>query len=368
MEASRVRIRGGLLAGVCAALVAGVLYPFEIAPPNGVERLATDDGLLFEGAGIAYSRTVLAEGGPLSELTVELWMVELSDPQNWGAREILSLFDGAHAPPFALGARGRRVFFFSRFEQPGPGDWYEQLLLDQRLEPETAHFLAASYGSEEIALYLDGAPVARRPSVATGPLRFSGRVVLGNAPDGRRGWWGAAKGVAIFGRALAGDEIARHGAAVAAGGVSALRGEPDLVALLPLGAERGAAPADGLAAAGGIEIPARFAPLPRSMLRLPFDDVPGRRPSARDAVGNVLLFLPVGFLAHRLRGGRAGLGIGLGVVVLGGLASLGLELTQLFIPDRQASSVDVLCNTLGTAAGVAIAHGLASAGSRGILR
>lgn len=75
------------------------------------------------------------------------------------------------------------------------------------------------------------------------------------------------------------------------------------------------------------------------------------RPSLTDIVGNVFLFIPFGFLMHlflRQRGVAAALPL---TVAAGMLLSLGIEFTQLFIPNRNTALHDLVNNTAGSAVG-----------------
>lgn len=62
----------------------------------------------------------------------------------------------------------------------------------------------------------------------------------------------------------------------------------------------------------------------------------------RDALANVLLFLPVGFLF------RLGQGRPRGAILLGAAISAGIEAGQFFIPGRTPSVVDIAMNTVGS--------------------
>ena len=65
----------------------------------------------------------------------------------------------------------------------------------------------------------------------------------------------------------------------------------------------------------------------------------------RDALANVLLFLPIGFL-YCLGQGRPR-----NAILLGAVISALIESVQFFIPGRTPSAVDLLMNTLGSAVG-----------------
>jgi len=71
-----------------------------------------------------------------------------------------------------------------------------------------------------------------------------------------------------------------------------------------------------------------------------------------DFIINILLFLPVGFL-YRLSTRQRG------AFLLGAAISICIEITQLFIPVRTSSAIDLLANTLGAGLG-AMAHDMIS--------
>jgi VanZ family protein len=76
----------------------------------------------------------------------------------------------------------------------------------------------------------------------------------------------------------------------------------------------------------------------------------------RDACINIAIYLPVGILGHFVfaRGDRLLLKF-IGPITLGFMVSFGIETVQLFTPHRVTSARDLILNTLGTAAGVAVA-------------
>lgn len=86
-------------------------------------------------------------------------------------------------------------------------------------------------------------------------------------------------------------------------------------------------------------------------LAFPDDVAFSTRLGPRDALANVLLFFPVGYLY------RLGLGRRDGAILLGLFISGGIEVVQLFIPGRTPSLVDVAMNTLGAWLG-ALLHDL----------
>lgn len=79
-----------------------------------------------------------------------------------------------------------------------------------------------------------------------------------------------------------------------------------------------------------------------------------------DILINIFAYLPLGFLAAlsmpRLRGGTAVVA----ATSIGAALSLSMETLQVFVPGRIASVLDLLTNTAGSLAGVALAQSLGS--------
>lgn len=71
---------------------------------------------------------------------------------------------------------------------------------------------------------------------------------------------------------------------------------------------------------------------------------------------NIVLFVPFGALAvYAVPLRRPAAASTLMIIAAGCLASTAIELTQRFVPGRVSAVSDVIANTLGTAAGVAVA-------------
>ena len=80
----------------------------------------------------------------------------------------------------------------------------------------------------------------------------------------------------------------------------------------------------------------------------------------RDTVINVLLYVPLGAAAYLTAARRLGKAASLGLALLLGTAlSCGIEFAQIFDRLRTASAFDILCNSLGTAAGATLAFAYA---------
>lgn len=103
--------------------------------------------------------------------------------------------------------------------------------------------------------------------------------------------------------------------------------------------------------------------------RTPFHNAEGRRMSGSDTLGNLLLFLPVGFCLHGWRmARRKNHAVSfIPTVVAAGLFSLSIELFQLLLSDRFTSINDVMNNSLGAFGGAWLARRYYLSGLQAIL-
>jgi hypothetical protein len=96
-----------------------------------------------------------------------------------------------------------------------------------------------------------------------------------------------------------------------------------------------------------------------NILAWPDWDVQKRAALTKDMIVNVLGFVPLGFLfavwLEQITRWRRWSSY-LFAILLGGLISLGMEVTQAYIPARDSSLIDVLCNITGAILGVTGFH------------
>jgi VanZ family protein len=74
-----------------------------------------------------------------------------------------------------------------------------------------------------------------------------------------------------------------------------------------------------------------------------------------DLLLNVVLFLPLGFLLHRLSAGRVGVRR---IAMVAAAFSLGIEVAQIFLPNRYPTASDVVANCLGGGLGALASRSL----------
>jgi len=222
------------------------------------------------------------------------------------------------------------------------------------------HFVTVTFNESEKALYIDGELIEKRKTVtgATSFDGFSGRLLLGNTPRGSRGWMGEIQGLAVYDRILSSKDVARHFAISRKEGMRSLLRESGLRALYPFDEGSGNIAVDLVNDPVVIHIPAKYAPFQETFFQYPGDNMRILSGWIKDSLLNIFFFVPLGSLLiviFFLKGIKTSDAVSGAVIIMAsGLLSLSIEITQLYMPDRFASIMDVLCNMLGAGLGVMI--------------
>jgi VanZ family protein len=189
--------------------------------------------------------------------------------------------------------------------------------------------------------------------------RLNGRLILGNAAEGKHPWTGNLSGLAIFNRALGASEVAQHYAVWTSHQAEHLAAESGLAALYRFDEGNGQWANDLSTNRHRLLIPERYDVLRKRVLELD----PIQMSDLNDIAINILGFMPFGFIVFGYRRLAKPDGRGWNVVwavCAGAAISLAIELTQGWLPNRTSSTTDLLTNTLGTFLGALLARKMQS--------
>jgi hypothetical protein len=367
-----------------AALVASLaaiayfgLSPFDFDPENRIEWIpvvaAASDasggtisadpgtgGLRFRGEAIAYSDGTLMWPAGAGALSIEVWLKPSAEPHTHLAR-ILALYDEEELPVLSIDQWLSALIIRDRFTTTQGEMTYREHGLLKQLEKGKAHYLALTSDAAGTSVYLDGEPVpmdSKAPIISAGE-RVGGQLVLGNGARGNQEWQGELYSVALYSRLLSSQEIAEHARGAT---VSELWRRGNLLALYTLNEGVGDVAQDSsavdtrgfTAAAPSIRVPAEFQPLRRTILHWTRANERSYGWYVQDLALNIAGFVPTGFLLAylmRRRGHRGTALLLISAACFGGAVSLGIELTQVWIPSRVSSLNDLSANILGAFVG-----------------
>jgi VanZ like protein/concanavalin A-like lectin/glucanase superfamily protein len=352
------RRTAGLIAVAIAAVLLTVgLWPFAFRLPNRVNWLKDRAGLSFQPDGIAYDPKAAdwSGGGPPNQpaaFTMELWLEPGHVPAT-DLFDILTIDDGGSPPEIML------------FQ------WRTELLLRVRdgasqrgsrevgpsgvLTEQTRRFITVTVDPAGTSFYSNGSLLKYYPGFTLPNSQLNGRLILGNAAEGKHPWTGNLFGLAIFNRTLDASEVAQHYALWTNHQAGQLAAESGLAALYCFDEGNGQWANDLSIHRHRLLIPERYEVLRKRVLELD----PIGMSDLDDIAVNILGFMPFGFIVYRYRRLAKPDGRGWNIawaVCAGATISLAIELTQAWLPNRSSSINDLITNTLGTFLGALLAR------------
>jgi hypothetical protein len=358
------RICGVLFLCMLPALFVAGLWPFDfqaenhasILPDTGGVRFevsstslrADPGGLLFTPSALSYPAGAARQKGASIEIRLRA-SSELSSC----LKRIVEFRGAADAWAFSIGQW--RSFFIARAFIPGrPEDTPKREIgVRGALEAGREGFVTVTSGPEGTALYLDGNLVGQNQALhLPGETQtFDGaRLYFGNSPDLACAWSGDIYEFALYGGVVTASEVRESSRRRAyeppgCGG----HARDTAVACYRFDAPGGEIISDLSGTGNDLRMPSRLA-FKRNFL----EPIQLGRLNFADVLLNILGFIPLGFLWFRWVEGEFGRRPGKAVLtaaLCGFAISLAIETTQVLLPSRVSSQMDVVCNTLGALLG-----------------
>jgi VanZ like family len=323
-----------LCALVLAVILTAGLWPF-LPPKNQVSWAHDRNGIHFGGRGIVYGPGLPLRSGPAEtdSCAVEIWLQPEAAPESGG----LAAFRSATHSFWIVqagSALGLRLLnqgsIGGRWYHPGPR-------VKDVFRPGEPVLIAISSNGTTTNVFVDG--------VLTQSIDFPlvARNLQGEFQS--RDWEGQLFGIATYERVLSPADVLRHYESWTRRGLPESPSSTDVFAMY-LFDERGGRVIHNKAGLGpDLYIPGRY----RNPLRLLVAERP-RLSKWREILLNIAGFVPLGFFFYAyLSLGRSP---ALVTVLTGFAISLGIEVSQSFLPYRNSDLVDLVTNTLGTVVGV----------------
>jgi VanZ family protein len=349
---------------MAAGLLMVGLWPFAFQPPNRVGWLKGRAGLSFQPDSLAYDpeSTDWSAGGLPDQpaaFTMELWLEPGQVPGN-NVFHVLTIDDG-RLPSGTVLCQWQTELLL-RIRDPVSGR-VREVGTTGTLAKQTPRFITVTVDPSGTTYYLNGSRLSHFPAFVVPNSRLNGRLILGDAATGKHPWTGNLLGLAIFNRALDASEVARHYELWTSHQAEHLAAESNLAALYLFDEGNGQWAKDLSTNRHRLLIPERYQVLRKRVLELPWGPAPINMSDLDDIVINILGFLPFGFIVFWYRrlvkpGGRVGNVVW--AVCAGAMLSLVIELTQVWLPNRDSSATDLFCNTLGTLLGALLARKMQS--------
>ena len=332
------------------------LWPFDLNPFNQVFWLKKEPGVRFSGPGHLHTGGDLAGAFPGRSISLEMGLRPAAEPNN-RLPYILSFWDGRRQELFLIGQWKDSPAIRVRTSRPDVPRGYRERGKDQVLVKNRMVFITLTSSPEGTTLYVDGAMAKTFPGfplLEDGPAGPS-VLVLGNSAIGKSYWDGDLLGLALYNRALSDREVRENHSRWVRRDYSSLKNGLGLIGLYPFTEGQGNSVGNLADGAHPLLKPAVFHPLQKVILEWPTKEELKRWSFYQDVAVNILGFIPAGFFFAlwllrftRLPFLRAGI---VTLVLVSGI-SLGIELTQVYLPSRNSEASDLIFNILGTLIGL----------------
>ena len=241
-------------------------------------------------------------------------------------------------------------------DEPGEEKRFREIGVTKALLAGKTRFVTISSDEKGSTIYLGGEPVGRFPnlSLIAEEASITGRTMLvGNSPEATGPWFGDLFGLAVYNRAMTEDQVLQGFRWWTQTEPRPLPSQDMVVALYTLSEGSGTRVHSSIGSSNSLLLPSRLTFEQRILiplkLSLQIEDY-----NLKDIIVNILGFIPLGFLfslwlirVRKLSIWQACIF----AIVTGFFVSLAIELLQGYLPVRESSQMDLVCNTLGAILG-----------------
>lgn len=349
-------LRAAIILILAVFLFAG-LYPFNFFPTNQVSWLHPR-GLAFRGYGEVRGQW----SAPLPNAadsnidsdgtTIELWVTCWQDGPN--ISDLVSVYQSPQREPFAIEQSGADLVVAGVLRNPQGQRISRHMTIDGSLHTGNRRFITIATNPSGTVLYLEGEPQKTYQGLELEVQNLTGTVLLGQTPNGHQEWRGDIRGLAIYSKMLNADEVASDYNAWRQGDLPELQKRAPKFAIYLFDEGSGTVVHNQGNLWENLTIPRELTALNPTVLA-----VPTRRDltDVSDVSLNLLGFIPFGGLLTlywKNKGWKNTKAVLLAVIV-GFTVSLVIELSQVFLPSRDSSLLDLVNNTLGNGLGAILA-------------
>lgn len=361
-----VAFYGVIFFAICVGMLITGLWPYDFRPLNNVMWLGDRNGINFYGYGtVISSNSWNKEQNSLFQdksVSIEIWLRPLTETGSLPS--ILTLYDEKTPDIIFIGQWRTHLAIRSRTDDlvaSKPGKPYQEIGLSNALLKNVDTFITITSGPEGTVIYQNGmrARFYPRHRLLSGYKGQPVRLILGNSHSSGSYWSGYLSGLAIYDRTLTNKQVFRSYNNWVHKGIPPAE-ENGCIALYLFDEKKGPIVHDHLNTDNQLMIPEIFKPVKLNVLHFSWhDDFQWNRSFFIDVAINIVGFITFGFFCAGVlvKTRRFKMSAIYVITVLSGFGlSLAIELLQIYLPTRDSSLADLICNVVGTIMGLVIFH------------
>jgi len=269
-------------------------------------------------------------------------------------QHIFSFHDGYPRSSLVIGQWKTELVIRSRDNQNDARDTYCEIDLNDGLITNEKKLFTITSGPERTMIYVNGEP-AKSYDIQSliGVEHFCGYLNLGNSSIGHNAWVGNLYGLALYDTLLTSEQIRQHYELWADRSVDkAAAIEPEPMILYTFAERTGALVHNQMGNTNHLTIPSTFKALRSEVVVEFWREMYWDDGTVKDILVNIIGFAPFALcmlmflIGNRHMSPRRAAFL---TILAGAILSLIIETTQMGLPTRTPSLLDLLCNTAGAA-------------------
>ena len=346
---------------ICIVLVIAGLWPLVFHPDNGVMLLREENGLRLAGVGNAISREPFSLSDTVfrnRSFSLEMLVRPHQEPFE-DVPVLFSLCDGSGIEHLFIGQWKSTLIIRSPDRSSPPSKRSLEIGVADALHQDRTRLITVTASEQETSVFLDGdrARTFPRHSLLPGSGRLTGHLVIGNARSGRSFWSGDLLGLRIYDRALPDHEVRQHAREWPKRDIRPSATKQGVIAEYDFNRRDAPLVVNRSGPLPDLMIARSFQPVHRTMLELPWKRHWRLLSDAGDIFINIAGFIPFGFFFSFLLRGNSSLSarrVVFAAAAAGAAISLAIEVTQAYLPMRNSSATDLVCNISGAVIGAIV--------------
>jgi uncharacterized membrane protein len=334
-----------------AGILFATLYPFQFHPCNDVSWIQNSDAVRFGRHGVMLTEGSLApeEAGDDTSCSIEILLRPATVS---GVSTFLTFSSEGHPGDFWLRQYQDGIIIWRDFRQGGNQVLAVKRDVDHFFIPGQIMLLTLSSGPKGTSVYSNGKLLQKFPAYPLSRQELVGQLVFGTDPSHIDPWSGELRGLALYDRELQQAQVLEHYEVWNTDNQARLATEGGRTALFLFKEHKGKVVHNLDPREADLLIPPFFQLPQKAFLAPPWKEFSRDWDYLNDVLRNIVGFIPFGFAAcGYFSFGRAKHRAVLIAILLGAFISLGIEILQAFIPQRESGMTDVLTNTMGTVIG-----------------